>query len=127
MSVLEMWREEHISQNCYNDFTGKSHSGFIVHEQVIVTETGETYDVDDGYHFHKDLGKIYETSDGRRFGIHPETIDYVGGAHIKKFYNTSDEKGHWIIPRSKYNLFGRVYPNRTGPIKPLLSSTIHYT
>lgn len=122
MTTLELWREEFIAKDCYTDMTGRKHSGHVVHEQILVEDTGERFDVDDGYSKHKDLGKIYEATDGRRFGIYPETVSYSGGSHIRKLYELPPgykELGYWTALRSKYGTLGRVYPDQTGPVTPL--------
>ncbi len=68
----------------YKDQTGSWRDGYVVYDQVILTDTEKRLDYNDGYvPTHKDLIRVYSSEDGRIFHLRPETVDYGGGTHVR--------------------------------------------
>ncbi len=79
---LEVWRVSY-SQTAYKDQTGSWQAGHVVFEQVVLTDTGDREDMDDGYgSLHLGHARIYASSTGRRFKVWSELVDYAGGTHV---------------------------------------------
>jgi hypothetical protein len=129
VAVIELWRTNYV-KDAYEDQTGRKHWGHVVYEQVAVEDTGERFDVDDGYSKHPGLGKVYRQADpegDRRFGLYPETVSYTGGTHVRLLFDRptcgdgSPDRtyGYWIrAPRSAK---GYCYPDGSGPVTPVLA------
>jgi len=104
-------------RDAYRDQTGMPHSGHIVYERIIVTETGERYDVDDGYSVHPNHGRVCVADDGRRFRLHSETVEYSGGTHIAQEDKPEGQEGYWQTP--PWLPSGYVYEGSSGPVEYL--------
>lgn len=113
----ELWRAKYQAR-AYVDQTGRALAGSVVHEQITVTDTGERYDVDDGYSVHHNLGRICVSEDGRRFRLHPETVDYSGGLHVRQENAPEGQVGYWQRP--PWLPTGYVYSDGSGPVRYLL-------
>ena len=113
-NLHEAWRVEH-TQDAYADQTGRTHSGYLVHSQIVLTETGR-FPIYEGY-----AQKTYETagiiavdSFGREFRYTPNLVDYWGGGSWK-----CEEDGTlWVRPPSRP--LGYVYPDGTGPVERII-------
>lgn len=131
----ELWRCKHQA-DAYTDQTGLKHHGTVVYEQIIVTETGARFDVDDGYSVHKDHGRIAVAKDGRTFKLWAETVSYSGGTHVQlidgrkygKVLDTNEsqsgieeieQEGWWRM--KPYTALGYCYPDGTAPVVSLTS------
>lgn len=112
----EIWRTK-FESIAYRDQTGLPQRGTVVFEQIIVTDTGERYDVDDGYKVHHELGRICASEDGRRFKLHPETVDYSGGSHVRQVDPPADQVGWWGRP--PWLPTGYVYEDGSAPVRYL--------
>lgn len=115
--MREIWRQK-FSSVAYYDQTGRPQRGTVVFEQILVTETEERYDVDDGYSVHPNLGRVYVAEDGRRFRLHPETVDYSGGTHIREIDAPEGQEGYWHTP--PWLSSGFVYEDGSAPVRYLM-------
>ena len=106
----ELLRTEYL-KDAYIDQTGAKHWGYVVYEQILVQETGERFDVDDGYKVHKDHGVIAIAPGGRRFRLWTETVSYSGGTHIIPEDAPAGLRGHWQV--SPLSLAGYCTPKGT--------------
>jgi hypothetical protein len=102
------------SSNAYTDQTGRQQAGYVVYETIIVTDTGERYDVDDGYSLHRDHGRIAVSEDGRRFRLHTETVAYSGGLHVRQEDKPEGQAGYWQRP--PWLPDGYVYEDGSAPV-----------
>ena len=93
-TVREIMRTAYLP-DAYTDQTGLKHWGYVVYEQIILTDTPERFDVDDGYKVHKNHGFIADAADGRRFRLWSETVSYSGGLHVSLESPLPGLLGHW--------------------------------
>jgi hypothetical protein len=111
----EVWRAEYLAKDAYTDQTGLSHSGYIVHAQIILRETGR-FNVYEAYS-KKDYptaGVIAVDEHGREFRYTPNLVDYWGGGSWK----CQEDGSFWKRPPSKP--LGYVYPDGSGPVERIL-------
>lgn len=96
MTKRELWLEE-FRTTAYKDQTGVEHSGYVIYDRITVADTGERFDVDDGYKKHASHGRIYANVDNpnERFEIHTETVDYSGGTYVKPLFPQPERKARW--------------------------------
>ena len=93
---MEIWRVEYRPK-AYVDQTGAWRDGYVVFERRIVEDTGERFDVNDGYKNHINHGRIYESFFGRRFKVWSETITYSGGTHVRPEIAPNIIQGYWKV------------------------------
>jgi len=105
--IRELLRVEYL-KDAYADQTGAKHWGYVAYEQILVRDSDEHFDVDDGYKVHEGHGVVALGTDGRRFKVWSETVSYSGGTNVAPWYRDPGLKGHWVV--APLSLAGYVTP-----------------
>jgi hypothetical protein len=126
---IELWRYTY-EKEAYVDQTGLAHFGKVIHEQILVVETGKFSQWE--YYASKkyDSGIVAESEDGRIFLGYANLVDYTGGRSWHEIlvgdpepprgYEIAPAPGFWM--KATTYTKGMVYKDGSAPIKPLLPS-----